>query len=89
MYFKNGEGHSCIIEVEGFKFRKHVTRYSGYILIEITDMTYKIIAETKVSDISEVDIAQEILGAALYDYIEYQTDELDKIMAHLLKTRRN
>ncbi|EJD8529890.1 DUF1108 family protein, partial [Staphylococcus pseudintermedius] len=53
------------------------------------DMTYKIIAETKVSDISEVDIAQEILGAALYDYIEYQTDELDKIMAHLLKTRRN
>ncbi|EKI4463808.1 TPA: DUF1108 family protein [Staphylococcus pseudintermedius] len=85
MYFPNGEEFSGIIEVEGFKFRKHVTRYSGYILIEITDMTYKIIAETKVSDISEVDIAQEILSAAIYDYIENQTDDLDKIMAQLIK----
>lgn len=48
-------------------------------------MTYKIIAETKVSDISEVDIAQEILSAAIYDYIENQTDDLDKIMAQLIK----
>ncbi|EMC0275571.1 DUF1108 family protein [Staphylococcus pseudintermedius] len=85
MYFPNGEEFSGIIEVKGFKFRKHVTRYSGYILIEITDMTYKIIAETKVSDISEVDIAQEILSAALYDYIENQTDDLDRIMAQLIK----
>ncbi|MFB3194873.1 DUF1108 family protein [Staphylococcus pseudintermedius] len=85
MYFPNDEEFSGIIEVEGFKFRKHVTRYSGYILIEITDMTYKIIAETKVSDISEVDIAQEILSAAIYDYIENETDDLDKIMAQLIK----
>ncbi|EGQ0366561.1 DUF1108 family protein [Staphylococcus pseudintermedius] len=85
MYFPKGEEISGIIEVEGFKFRKHVTRQDDYILIEITDMTYKIIAETKVSDISDVDIAQEVLSAAIYDYIENGTDELDKIMAHLLK----
>lgn len=85
MYFKNGEGHSCIIEVEGFKFRKHVTRYSGYILIEITSMSYKAIAETKVCNLSDVDIAQEVLSAAVYDYIENGTDELDKIMARFIK----
>ncbi|HCT0564629.1 TPA: DUF1108 family protein [Staphylococcus delphini] len=85
MYFKNGEGHSCIIEVEGFKFRKHVTRYSGYILIEITSMSYKAIAETKVCNLSDVDIAQEVLSAALYDYIENGTDDLDKIMSRFIK----
>ncbi|EIS6533685.1 DUF1108 family protein [Staphylococcus pseudintermedius] len=85
MYFQNGEEYTGIIEVEGFKFRKHVTRYSGYILIEITSMSYKAIAETKVCNLSDVDIAQEVLSAALYDYIENETDELDKIMAHLLK----
>ncbi|WP_353418694.1 DUF1108 family protein (plasmid) [Staphylococcus delphini] len=85
MYFPNGEEYSGIIEVEGFKFRKHVTRQDDYILIEITDMTYKTVAETKVSGISDVDIAQEVISAALYDYIENQTDDLDKIMAHLIK----
>nr|WP_241522540.1 DUF1108 family protein [Staphylococcus delphini] len=48
MYFKNGEEYSGIIEVEGFKFRKYVIRQDDYILIEITDMTYKTVAETKV-----------------------------------------
>ncbi|PCF85046.1 DUF1108 family protein [Staphylococcus intermedius] len=85
MYFKNGESFSEIIEIEGFKFRKHITRYSGYILIEITSMSYKDIAETKVCNLSDVDIAQEVLSAAVYDYIENGTDELDKIMAQLIK----
>ncbi|HDK5666775.1 TPA: DUF1108 family protein [Staphylococcus pseudintermedius] len=85
MYFPNGEEFSGIIEVEGFKFRKHVTKEKNHVLIEITDMTYKIVAETKVSDISDVDIAQEVISAALYDYIENETDDLDKIMAHLIK----
>ncbi|HDU1372722.1 TPA: DUF1108 family protein, partial [Staphylococcus pseudintermedius] len=62
-----------------------VTREEDYILIEVTDMTYRVIAETKVSDISDVDIAQEVISAALYDYIENETDDLDKIMAHLIK----
>ncbi|WMZ43035.1 DUF1108 family protein [Staphylococcus pseudintermedius] len=53
-------------------------------MIEVTDMTYKIIAETKVSDISDVDIAQEVINVAIYDFIEYQTDDLDKIMAQLI-----
>ncbi|ENI5900937.1 DUF1108 family protein [Staphylococcus pseudintermedius] len=85
MYFPNGEEFSGIIGIEGFKFRKHVTREEDYILIEVTDMTYRVIAETKVSDISDVDIAQEVISAALYDYIENETDDLDKIMAHLIK----
>ncbi|PCF79261.1 MULTISPECIES: DUF1108 family protein [Staphylococcus intermedius group] len=85
MYFKNGEEYSGIIEVEGFKFRKYVIRQDDYILIEITDMTYKTVAETKVYDVSDVDIAQEVINAAIYDFIEYQTDELDKIMAQLIK----
>ncbi|PCF80155.1 hypothetical protein B4W74_00435 [Staphylococcus intermedius] len=80
MYFKNGEEYSGIIEVEGFKFRKHVTRQDDYILIEITT-----VAETKVYDVSDVDIAQEVINVALYDYIENQTDDLDKIMAQLIK----
>ncbi|PCF78006.1 hypothetical protein B4W69_13735 [Staphylococcus delphini] len=82
---KNGEEYSGIIEVEGFKFRKYVIRQDDYILIEITDMTYKTVAETKVYDVSDVDIAQEVINAAIYDFIEYQTDELDKVMAHFIK----
>ncbi|HGH0879497.1 TPA: DUF1108 family protein [Staphylococcus pseudintermedius] len=85
MYFPKGEEYTGIIELEGFKFRKHVTRQDDYILIEITDMTYRVIAETKVYDVSDVDIAQEVINAAIYDFIEYQTDELDKVMAHFIK----
>lgn len=85
MYFKSGEEYTGIIEVEGFKFRKHVTREDDYILIEIADMAYRVIAKTKVYDISDVDIAQEVLSARLYDYIENETDELDKIMVQLIK----
>ncbi|WP_281197550.1 DUF1108 family protein [Staphylococcus felis] len=85
MYFKSGEEYTGIIEVEGFKFRKHVTREDDYILIEIADMAYRVIAKTKVYDISDVDIAQEVLSARLYDYIENETDELDKIMIQLIK----
>ncbi|EIE3774745.1 DUF1108 family protein [Staphylococcus pseudintermedius] len=90
MYFPNGEEFSGIIEVEGFKFRKHVTRQDDfnqddYILIEIADMTYKIIAETKVYDVSDIDIAQEVINVAIYDFIENETDDLDKIMAQLIK----
>ncbi|RYS16910.1 hypothetical protein DLS48_13510, partial [Staphylococcus pseudintermedius] len=29
--------------------------------------------------------AQEVINAAIYDFIEYQTDDLDKIMAQLIK----
>ncbi|EJG1266496.1 DUF1108 family protein [Staphylococcus pseudintermedius] len=85
MYFPNGEEFSGIIEIEGFKFRKHVTREEDYILIEVTDMTYKTVAETKVSDIPDIDIAQEVISAALYDFIENETDDLDRIMAQLIK----
>ncbi|REI31482.1 DUF1108 family protein [Staphylococcus felis] len=85
MYFKSGEEYTGIIEIEGFKFRKHVTREDDYILIEIADMAYRVIAKTKVYDISDVDIAQEVLSARLYDYIENETDELDKIMVQLIK----
>ncbi|EJE4550688.1 DUF1108 family protein [Staphylococcus pseudintermedius] len=85
MYFPNGEEFSGIIEVEGFKFRKYVTRQDDHILIEVTNMTYGVIAETKVYNLSDVDIAQEVLSAAIYDYIENGTDELDKIMAQLIK----
>ncbi|MBH9581762.1 DUF1108 family protein [Staphylococcus felis] len=85
MYFKSGEEYTGIIEVEGFKFRKHVTREDDYILIEIADMAYRVIAKTKVYDISDVDLAQEVLSARLYDYIENETDELDKIMIQLIK----
>lgn len=85
MYFKSGEEYTGIIEIEGFKFRKHVTREDDYILIEIADMAYRVIAKTKVYDISDVDLAQEVLSARLYDYIENETDELDKIMVQLIK----
>ncbi|HHW5132164.1 TPA: DUF1108 family protein [Staphylococcus pseudintermedius] len=85
MYYPNGEEYSGIVEVEGFKFRKHVTRQDDYILIEITDMTYRLVVDTKVYSLSDTDLAQEVISAALYDYIEYQTDDLDKIMAQLIK----
>ncbi|MGM7689801.1 DUF1108 family protein [Staphylococcus felis] len=85
MYFKIDQEHSNIIEVEGFKFRKYVMRCENYILIEIRDMSYHLITDTMVYDLSDVDIAQEVLSAALYDYIENETDELDKIMAYFTK----
>ncbi|GAB0335429.1 DUF1108 family protein [Staphylococcus pseudintermedius] len=85
MYFPKGEEYTGIIEVEGFKFRKHVTRQDDYILIEITDMTYRLVVDTKVYSLSDTDLAQEVINAAIYDFIEYQTDDLDKIMAQLIK----
>ncbi|HDG4512833.1 TPA: DUF1108 family protein, partial [Staphylococcus pseudintermedius] len=62
MYFPNGEEYSGIIEVEGFKFRKHVTKEENHILIEITDMTYRLVVDTKVYSLSDTDLAQEVIN---------------------------
>lgn len=49
------------------------------------DMQRQTIKLVTVYDLSEVEYMEEVLSSAIYDFIEYQTDELDKVMAHFTK----
>ncbi len=85
MYFSNEEEHTGIFEVDGFKFRKAVTRDDDRIVVEVMDMQWQTIKLVTVYDLSEVEYMEEVLSSAIYDFIEYQTDEPDKVMAHFTK----
>ncbi|ELD8171243.1 DUF1108 family protein [Staphylococcus pseudintermedius] len=85
MYFKEGKQINQIIEIEGFKLRKQVIREKYKVRVIVLTMDYNYVDEVTVTSEMDIDAAEEVLMQSVYDYIRYQTDELDKIMAQLIK----
>ncbi|HHU6749340.1 TPA: DUF1108 family protein [Staphylococcus pseudintermedius] len=85
MYFKNDREHTSILEIDGFKFRKIVIKEDGRVTIEVLDMDMNTVSFLSVYDSSEIQGAEEAILSDVYKYIENQSDELDKIVAHFIK----
>ncbi|MCS4487221.1 DUF1108 family protein [Staphylococcus americanisciuri] len=88
MHFIKGKKYTSYIEVDGFKFKKEVTRKEFLINIVIKTLNNELIDDIDISDIDFVDQVDDLLGLSIYNYIENQTDELDKIMAYFAKGGR-
>ncbi|EGQ3594797.1 DUF1108 family protein [Staphylococcus pseudintermedius] len=85
MYFKNDREYTSIIEIGGFKFRQNVIKEDARVTIEILDTEMNTVSFMSVYDSSEIENAEEVILADIYKYIENQSDELDKIVAHFTK----
>lgn len=85
MYFKNDREYTSIVEIGGFKFRQNVIKEDGRVTIEILDTEMNTVSFMSVYDSSEIENAEEVILAGVYKYIENQSDELDKIVAHFIK----
>ncbi|MCE5479338.1 DUF1108 family protein [Staphylococcus pseudintermedius] len=85
MYFKNDREHTSIFEIDGFKFRKIVIKEDSRVTIEVLDTEMNTVSFMPVYDSSEIENAEEVILADVYKYIENQSDELDKIVAHFIK----
>lgn len=85
MYYKIGEETRRVIDVEGFKLIKIVTKYSDYITVKITTLNEVEIDSVDISDESDVLIAVETLNQAIFEWLEQNTDEYDRIYAVLTR----
>ncbi|UXR73324.1 MULTISPECIES: DUF1108 family protein [unclassified Staphylococcus] len=85
MHFEKGHKYVSTIEVDGFKFRKEVTRRDFNIRVAIKTLGNELIDYIDISDRDYVDQVDEILGQSIYNYIENNADDLDKIMARFMK----
>ncbi|MZP14370.1 DUF1108 family protein, partial [Staphylococcus pseudintermedius] len=55
------------------------------VTIEVLDTEMNTVSFMPVYDSSEIENAEEVILADVYKYIENQSDELDKIVAHFIK----
>ena len=85
MYYEIGETNRKIINIDGFKFMLSVTRSVGYVSIEISDIKNKLIDSIEVYDESGLSTALDILNNSVYNWIEQNTDEQDRLMNLVMK----
>ncbi|EHV5284052.1 DUF1108 family protein [Staphylococcus pseudintermedius] len=84
MYFKNDGEYTSIVEINGFKFKKIVMKEDSCVTVEVLDMDLNTVSFISVYDSSEIEDAEEVILADVYKYIENESDELDKIVAHFI-----
>ncbi|HDV5978025.1 TPA: DUF1108 family protein [Staphylococcus pseudintermedius] len=85
MYFKEGSTRNEIINVEGFYLRKSLKRQEDHISIKIYTFDWELISEVDVYDYQDIEAVEEILSKDIYNYITFDTDDLDKLMIHFIK----
>ncbi|UXR83198.1 DUF1108 family protein [Staphylococcus sp. IVB6214] len=85
MIFKEGQKYASTFEVDGFKFKKEVTRCQYEVSVKIKTLDGQLVDEMTVLDIYFIEQVDELLSQSIYNYIERNADELDKIMAYYTK----
>ncbi|WP_242443828.1 DUF1108 family protein [Staphylococcus pseudintermedius] len=85
MYFKEGSTRNEIINVEGFYLRKSLKRQEDHISIKIYTFDWELISAVDVYDYQDIEAVEEILSKDIYNYITFDTDDLDRLMIHFIK----
>lgn len=73
MYFKNDGEYTSIVEINGFKFKKIVMKEDSRVTVEVLDMDLNTVSFISVYDSSEIEDAEEVILADVYNYIEIMT----------------
>lgn len=85
MYYKTGDVCRKIINVDGFDFQLRVKRHNFSVEIVVLDHEDNSIDGIIVSDENDLYTALDILKQTIYEWIENNTDEQDKLMNLVMK----
>ncbi|SCS74109.1 Putative cytosolic protein [Staphylococcus aureus] len=85
MYYKTGDVCRKIINVDGFDFQLRVKRHNFSVEIIVLDHEDNSIDRIIVSDENDLYTALDILKQTIYEWIENNTDEQDKLMNLVMK----
>ncbi|MCD0924239.1 DUF1108 family protein [Staphylococcus aureus] len=85
MYYKTGDVCQKIINVDGFDFRLRVKKRTYSVEIVVLDPERNSIDGLLVSDENDLYTALDILKQTIYEWIEFNTDEQDKLINLIMK----
>ncbi|MBJ6292012.1 DUF1108 family protein [Staphylococcus aureus] len=80
MYYEIGEERVKPIKVDGFKFFMHAIKELNSVTIKVNSIDREEVYNIIVTDESGVQIAMENIYNAIYEWIEENTDEQDRLI---------
>ncbi|NJH79272.1 DUF1108 family protein [Staphylococcus agnetis] len=84
MYYEIGQEFSKTIKIDGFEFYIYVAKTEFSVNVAIQDRDGNTVSEIKISDLSGMDSATDLLTQDARTWIEQNVDEYDHIMNQLL-----
>ncbi|MCD8786672.1 DUF1108 family protein [Staphylococcus gallinarum] len=86
MYYEIGEIRTKFITVQGFKFRIKATKTQFGVFVEIMDRYENEIDSAEVNDENVgFELSQDIFEQSIYNWIERNTNEADRIMNRVMQ----
>ncbi|CAC6181563.1 DUF1108 family protein [Staphylococcus aureus] len=80
MYYEIGDVCKKIINVDGFDFKLAVEKQDYSVLVNILDLEDRIIDAINITDENDLYTALDILNQSIYEWIEENTDERDRLI---------
>ncbi|SUK47182.1 putative phi PVL-like protein [Staphylococcus aureus] len=80
MYYKTGDVCQKIINVDGFDFKLAVKKQDYSILVNVLDLEDRFIDSINITDENDLYTALDILNQSIYEWIEENTDERDRLI---------
>ncbi|PHK50756.1 DUF1108 family protein [Staphylococcus edaphicus] len=86
MYYEIGEIRRNFITVDGFTFHVKGTKTQYGVFVEIIDKYENLVDSAEIND-EDIGfrLSQEIFEQAIYNWIEQNTDEADRIMNRVMQ----
>ncbi|HDK7400218.1 TPA: DUF1108 family protein [Staphylococcus aureus] len=85
MYYEIGDVCQKVINVDGFDFKLAVKKKDHSILVNILDLEDKFIDGINITNENDLYTALDILNQSIYECIENNTDEQDKLINLVMK----
>ncbi|QHK51489.1 DUF1108 family protein [Staphylococcus aureus] len=80
MYYKTGDVCQKVINVDGFDFKLAVKKQDYSILVNVLDLEDRFIDGINITDENDLYTALDILNQSIYEWIEENTDERDRLI---------
>lgn len=80
MYYEIGDVCQKVINVDGFDFKLAVKKQDYSILVNVLDLEDRFIDGINITDENDLYTALDILNQSIYEWIEENTDERDRLI---------
>ncbi|GJF64312.1 DUF1108 family protein [Staphylococcus argenteus] len=85
MYYEIGDVCQKVINIDGFDFKLAVKKQDYSILVNVLDLEDRFIDGINITDENDLYTALDILNQSIYEWVENNTDEQDKLMNLVMK----
>ncbi|HDJ5653711.1 TPA: DUF1108 family protein [Staphylococcus aureus] len=85
MYYEIGDVCQKVINVDGFDFKLAVKKQDYSILVNVLDLEDRFIDSINITDENDLYTALDILNQSIYEWIEENTDERDRLINLVMK----